>query len=429
MTLQADARPASDRRTRLEASGSGDALALAQLARRAAPIAVLCAGAPDAQRLVDEIRFFDPTLRLALLPDWETLPYDTFSPHQDLVSERLETLYRLTRGEFDAVVLPAATALLRLCPPAYLAAHTFFLRRGDRFSIDAFRSQLTLAGYSHVSQVVSPGEYCVRGGLIDLYPMGSAIPYRIDLAEDAIDSIRAFDADTQRTLYKVSDIRLLPAREFPMDEPSRVGFRTRFRETFEGDVTRAPVYRDVSNGIPSAGIEYYLPLFFESTGTFFDYLPRDATVVLHGDCAAAAAEFWQAVQTRYRLLRGDRTRPILPPGRLFLSEEELFVTLRGHARCDLRRTAAAAPPDVSLERRAEDPLHRLKAFLAVAPGRTLIVADSAGRRETMREYFQTYGLDLPPVKSFADFLAAGADTMLGIGPLQSGFLGLSLIHI
>jgi len=225
--------------------GSSDALALARLAQARAPVAIVCASALDAQRLREEIPWFAPTLRVSLFPDWETLPYDTFSPHHDLISERLETLYRITTGDCDVTIVPATTALQRLPPPAYLAAYTFFIEQGTRLDAARLRVQLATAGYSHVTQVVAPGEYCVRGGLIDLFPMGSALPYRIELADDEIESIRTFDVDTQRTLYKVPAIRLLPAREFPLDDTGRTRFRARFREAFEGDASKSPVYKDV----------------------------------------------------------------------------------------------------------------------------------------------------------------------------------------
>ncbi len=208
-----------------------------------------------------------PALRIAILPDWETLPYDHFSPHQDLVSERLATLYRVSRGDCDALIVAATTALYRLAPPSYLAAFTFFLAQGETLDVDRLRSQLALAGYQHVTQVVSPGEFGIRGGLIDLFPMGSPLPYRIDLFDNQIESIRTFDVDSQRTVYPVPSVRLLPAREFPQDEAGRTRFRGRFREVFEGDPSKSPLYKDVSNGIMPAGIEYYLPLFFDATAT------------------------------------------------------------------------------------------------------------------------------------------------------------------
>jgi len=412
--------------------GSSDALALARYARQSRPLIVVSASAVDAQRLREEIGWYAPELRVSLFPDWETLPYDTFSPHHDLVSERLETLYHLTTGNCDVVIAPASTALYRLSPPAYLAGYTFFLKQGERLDLNALRHQLTVAGYNHVTQVMAPGEYCVRGGLIDLFPMGSAVPYRIDLIDDQIDSLRTFDVDTQRTIYKVNEVRLLPAREFPMDEAARTRFRARFRETFEGDPSKCPVYKDVSNGIAPAGIEYYLPLFFEQTGTLFDYLPPDATVALHRDVHGAIEAFWRDAQSRYNLLKGDRTRPIFPPAALFLSAEDFFVALKEFKRIDIQEPALArddsdamqtmALPDVAVERRAADPLHKLKAFLAAHELRVLLLADSPGRRQTMSEYFAEYGLRPQPCGSFAEFLASDARLMLGIAPLYNGFV-------
>jgi transcription-repair coupling factor (superfamily II helicase) len=430
--MQVTAPPAA-RKLRLgKLHGSSDALALARAAREARPLGVICASALDAQRLRDEIAWFDPALRVLLFPDWETLPYDTFSPHADLVSERLETLYRIANGDCDVAIVPANTALYRLCPPQYLAAYTFFLKQGAKLDADRLRAQLTLAGYAHVTQVVAPGEFCVRGGLIDLFPMGSAVPYRIDLADEEVESIRTFDVDTQRTIYKVNDVRLLPAREFPIDETARARFRARFRETFEGDPSKSTVYKDVSNGVPPPGIEYYLPLFFDATGSFFDYLPPEATLALHHDVNAAIESFWRDANGRFQLLRGDRSRPLLPPTALFLTAEQLHVRARDFRRIDLHAPALArddadalsalAPPEVAVERRAADPLHALKSWLAATPHRVLVLAESAGRRETMLEYLAEYGVHPKPAASFADFTAAGEKLMLGVAPLAAGFV-------
>ena len=279
-------------------AGSADALALAQAAIDATQqrrlSAVVCADALAAQRLAAEIAWFAPALKIAVLPDWETLPYDHFSPHQDLVSERLATLYRMSRGDCDVVIVAATTALYRLAPPSYLAAFTFFIEQGETLDVDRLRSQLALAGYQHVTQVVSPGEFGIRGGLIDLFPMGSPLPYRIDLFDNQIESIRTFDVDSQRTVYPVPRVRLLPAREFPQDEAGRTRFRGRFREVFEGDPSKSPLYKDVSNGIMPAGIEYYLPLFFDATATWVDYLPPEALICLHGNVTSAIRRFWAA---------------------------------------------------------------------------------------------------------------------------------------
>jgi transcription-repair coupling factor (superfamily II helicase) len=242
--------------------GSADAWALAQLATELKTqrrmLAVVVANPADAPRLLDEIVWFagggESPLRCHLLPDWETLPYDAFSPHQDLVSERLATLHEVSAGQCDVLLVPATTALLRMAPPSFLAAYTFFFKTGEALDEARLRTQLTLAGYTHVTQVMSPGEYSVRGGLIDLFPMGSPLPYRLDLFGETIETIRAFDADTQRSLYPVPEVRLLPGREFPMDETARTAFRSRWREVFEGDPSRFSIYKDIGHGIASAGI-------------------------------------------------------------------------------------------------------------------------------------------------------------------------------
>jgi transcription-repair coupling factor (superfamily II helicase) len=264
-------------------SPSADALALSRLAHPGQLLMVVTASPLEAQRLAEEIAWLQAGLRVHLLPDWETLPYDNFSPHQDLVSERLATLHAVSRNECEVLIAAASTAVTRLAPPAFLAGHTFFMKKGERLQLDKLRAQLTLAGYQHVTQVVAAGEYSVRGGLVDLFPMGTQLPYRIELFDDEIETIRSFDVDSQRSLYPVPEIRLLPAREFPAGDAGRTMFRQRFREAFEGDASRIALYKDVSNGILPAGIEYYLPLFFESTGTLFDYLPPEAVLALHGD--------------------------------------------------------------------------------------------------------------------------------------------------
>ena len=297
--------------------GSSDALYLAQLAIREKAkgrrIALVTEFALDAQRLLEEIVFFAPDVKCVLFPDWETLPYDTFSPHQDLISERLATLWQISQGEADLIVIPASTALYRVAPPAFLAGYTFHFKVAQQLDEAQLKSQLTLAGYQHVSQVVSPGEYAVRGGLIDLFPMGSLVPYRVDLFDQQIDSIRTFDPDSQRSLYPVPEVRLLPGREFPMDEPSRAKFRSRWRELLEGDPTRSRLYKDIGQSIATAGIEYYLPLFFDETATVFDYLGDNAIVVTHGELENAFQHFWLDTQDRYRLNQGDPDRPVLPP--------------------------------------------------------------------------------------------------------------------
>ena len=403
-------------------AGSADALAVCRLAAHAAPLVVISASAQGAQRLVEEIAWFAPLLRVCLLPDWETLPYDAFSPHQDLVSERLATLYRIQRGDFDIAVVPAQTALVRLCPPAYLAARTFFLAQGARLDVGALKAQLATAGYHHVTQVVAPGEFCIRGGLIDLFPTGSQLPYRLDLDDETLEAIRSFDVDTQRTLYAVKEVRLLPAREFPLDEAGRAKFRSRFREVFEGDPSKKGLYRDVSAGVAAAGIEYYLPLFFDAVATLFDYLPRGAALTRHGEVSAAVDAFWRDASSRYRLLGGDRERPLLPPAQVFVPAEEFHAAAGALRRVALESSLASAPLGaLAVDRRAQDPLAAFKAFLAQTPQRVLVAAESPGRRETMLAYFAEYGLAPAPCADFAAWQASAARFALAVAPLAGGF--------
>ena len=417
--------------------GSADALLLAQIAQRdkaARQITtIVTADAGDAQRLIDELKFFAPDLRCTLFPDWETLPYDSFSPHQDLISERLATLWAISQGAADVVVLPATTALYRLAPPAFLAGYTFHFKTKQKLDEAKFKAQLTLAGYSHVTQVVSPGEYAVRGGLIDLFPMGSNVPFRVDLFDDEIDSIRTFDPDSQRSLYPVPEVRLLPGREFPMDEPARAKFRNRWRELLEGDPTKSRIYKDMGAGVATAGIEYYLPLFFDETATVFDYLGAASTVVLHGDLEPAFQRFWQDTKDRYRLLQGDPERPVLPPESLFLSTEQFYAQANAHAQLSLRAPSSDASTDaqpyvefaplpvMAVVRGAEDPLAALKAHAARGPNRMLVLAESDGRRESLLDFLRASGVNPPAFDSLAEFQSSDERIGIATAALTSGF--------
>ncbi|HQQ71969.1 MAG TPA: transcription-repair coupling factor, partial [Alicycliphilus sp.] len=414
--------------------GSSDALLLARLGEREKAAgrvtAIVTADASDAQRLIDEMAFFAPELRCALFPDWETLPYDSFSPHQDLISERLATLWRISQGEADVVLVPATTALYRLAPPAFLAGYTFHFKVKQRLDEARLRAQLTLAGYQHVSQVVGHGEYAVRGGLIDLFPMGSLQPYRVDLFDDEIDSIRTFDPDSQRSLYPVPEVRLLPGREFPMDDAARAKFRQRWRELLEGDPTRSRIYKDMGNGVATAGIEYYLPLFFDDTATVFDYLGDAATVVLHGDLETAFQRFWQDTRERYRLIQGDPDHPTLPPEALFLSADQFYAQAKPHAQLSLRpgvedvedNATFQKLPDLSVVRGADDPLGRLQKHIADSTHRVLLLAESDGRRESLLDFLRASGLNPPAFDSLAEFQATPAERVgIATAALATGF--------
>ncbi|ACC70186.1 transcription-repair coupling factor [Paraburkholderia phymatum] len=409
--------------------GSSDALLIARYhtAHKAQMplLAVVCASAVDAQRLSQELAFFAPDARIRLLPDWETLPYDSFSPHQDLVSERLATLHDLGEGRCDILLVPATTALYRMPPASFMAAYTFSFSQGERLDEAKLKAQLTLAGYEHVSQVVRPGEYCVRGSLIDLFPMGSPLPYRIDLFDDQVDSIRAFDPDSQRSLYPVKDVRLLPGREFPFDEAARTAFRSRWREVFEGDPSRASIYKDIGNGVPSAGIEYYLPLFFEETATLFHYLPEAAQLVFVGDLDAAIRRFTADTKQRYGFLSHDRDRPILEPKRLFLSDDDFYTFAKPFARLSLPGNAGggwAVPlPNLAIDRHADDPVSALRAWLDTTPNRVLLAAESAGRRETIAQLLADNDLHPASADGYEDWLTSDARFALSVAPLSNGF--------
>ncbi len=423
-------------RCAIDAMGA-DSLALANLARtlkeknRQQPLVVITANAFDAQRLLEELPYFAPALSIHLLPDWETLPYDQFSPHPDLISERLTTLYHIAQNACDVIIVPLATALIRLSPKAYLSANTFMLEKGQKLDLEALRRQCAEAGYHHVTQVISHGEFSVRGGLVDLFPMGSALPYRLDLFDDEIETIRTFDVDTQRSLYPVPEIRLLPAREFPLDESGIALFRSQFRETFEGDPQRAKIYKDVSKGIASGGIEWYLPLFFEQTATLLDYLPADSLLCLHGDLDHSAQQFWREAQLRYRTLAHDAERPLLTPETLLIKTEDFFAATHAFARIalNLNKTGNGLPA-LDIERRAEHPLHKLTDFISQFQGRVFIAAESLGRRETMAQLFAEHGLTAGICETWTSFKQSTEKVMLGVAPLHAGiFLPASGISV
>lgn len=426
--------PSAGQKSRFSYAANGlDSLSLALLACRQnttkattpdtkkSPLVIITSNAFEAQRLLEEIPYFAPELTVRLLPDWETLPYDVFSPHPDLISERLATLYQISQNQCDVVIVPIATALIRLPAVAYLAGHSFMLKKGQKLNLEALRHQCAQAGYHHVSQVISPGEFSVRGGLVDLFPMGSVFPYRIDLFDDEIESIRTFDVDTQRSLYPVPEIRLLPAREFPLDDKGIATFRSNFREQFEGDPQRATIYKNVSKGVASGGIEWYLPLFFEETSNLLNYLPENATLCLHGNCDKAAQQFWTEAASRYRLLAYDAERPILKPEVLLIKTDEFFAQTQKYAVLTLNLEAKKSLPALDIERRAEQPLHKLQAFISGNKKRILITAESLGRRETMSQLFTEHGIAMPTCETWAEFQASAAPLMLGVSPLHNGF--------
>ncbi|HGO7960897.1 TPA: transcription-repair coupling factor [Neisseria meningitidis] len=384
---------------------------------------VLTQDAEQALRLQTAWRFFRPHDTAVFLPDWETLPYERFSPHQDLVSERLSALWQIKSGAADVLFVPVATAMQKLPPVPFLAGRTFWLKTGQTLDIGRLKSDLVDAGYNHVSHVVAAGEFAVRGGIVDLFPMGSEMPYRIDLFDDEIDSIKTFDTETQRTISPVSEIRLLPAHEFPTDNEAQKIFRSRFREEVDGNPNDAAVYKAVSNGHFGAGVEYYLPLFFENElETLFDYIGEDALFVSLGDVHAEANRFWSDVKSRYAMAQGDETYPPLLPQYLYLSADVFAGRLKNYGQVlpDVSGKEYTLP-DLAVNRQADEPLQALKDFQTAFDGRILLCAESLGRRETMLGFLQQNGLKAKPVSDWHGFLSAHEPLMITVAPLAYGF--------
>ena len=384
---------------------------------------VLTQDAEQALRLQTAWRFFCPHDTAVFLPDWETLPYERFSPHQDLVSERLSALWQIKSGAADVLFVPVATAMQKLPPVPFLAGRTFWLKTGQTLDIGRLKTDLVDAGYNHVSHVVAAGEFAVRGGIVDLFPMGSEMPYRIDLFDDEIDSIKTFDTETQRTISPVFEIRLLPAHEFPTDSEAQKIFRSRFREEVDGNPNDAAVYKAVSNGHFGAGVEYYLPLFFENElETLFDYIGEDALFVSLGDVHAEANRFWSDVKSRYAMAQGDETYPPLLPQHLYLSADVFAGRLKNYGQVlpDVFGKEHILP-DLAVNRQSDEPLQALKDFQTTFEGRILLCAESLGRRETMLGFLQQNGLKAKPVSDWQGFLSAHEPLMITVAPLAYGF--------
>ncbi len=410
-------------------------LALASAAQRYDGLLVIVTpDSQEAEQLQRQLGFFctDQALDILCFPDWETLPYDSFSPHQDIISERLETLHRLPTFRKGILLVPVATLLQRLPSPEFLDRYSLILNTGDTLNLDAMRERLEKAGYRCVSQVMEHGEFAVRGSILDLFPMGSTVPFRIDLFDDDIESIRSFDPENQRSLDKVEQIKLLPAREFPVDDAAITRFRRAWRSQFEGDPQRALVYRDVSDGLIPNGIEYYLPLFFEQTASLFDYLPRTTCLVTGEDARAAIEKFREEVEERYQSLRHDIERPLLPPQQLYLPDDETRAALSACARIDVQRSeaidkgpaalcfATRALPDLQIKARAERPAGALQDFLAGSPGRVLICAESAGRRETLIGQLKEFGIHPRVVDNWKSFRDSSETLAITIAPMEQG---------
>ncbi|MBL1274132.1 MAG: transcription-repair coupling factor [Oceanospirillales bacterium] len=436
-----------DNRTWGQLHGSSDALAICESARAHKGLTlVITRSTADAIRLEQSMRFFlglppeedgatvtADGLELLSLPDWETLPYDLFSPHQDITSRRIRTLHRLPGIQHGVIVVPARTLMHRLPPVNYLQGNTLLLETGQSLDIDSWRMQLATAGYRHAENVYEHGEYAVRGSILDIFPMGSNLPYRIDLFDNEVETLRTFDPETQRSIDRIERIELLPAYEFPWHKEARSGFRGRWFEQFPNADKNAPIYQDVTHGITPPGIEYYLPLFFDQTATLFDYLPGTTHVVTAVGLNEAVSYFDAETRNRYEDRRHDRHRPILPPASLFLQQDELFGQLKAFPRVTMTpepaegggavNCASEALPDIAMNARAADPAGQLKRFIKDFAGRVLICAESSGRREALIENLGEHQLQLQGFESWRDFLADGSGTLgITIAPMEQGLV-------
>jgi len=413
--------------------GCGLSLAISNVAQsHSGPLVILCDDTHSAQQLLHELYFFlghRSDIPVMIFPDWETLPYDNFSAHQDIISERLSTLYRLPTLQKGIILVPTRTAAQRLCPRSFLEQSTFLLEIGETLSLEKLRTRLEQAGYRCVSQVMEHGEYAVRGSLFDLFPMGSRTPYRIDLFDEEVDSIRIFDAESQRSTDKIERIQLLPAREMPFADEAITLFRQQWRQKFEGNPNESLVYEAVSKKAAPLGIEYYLPLFFTSTSTFFDHCPENTLIISQANAQKSVEEFWLEIKSRYEELRHDRQRPILPPQDLFLQTNELFSELKRFAQIRVVTTeaddtihfSAENVRELPIDSRALQPLHHLYAFLLENKDeRILFCAESAGRRETLLELLSRINVHPAQYNTWHDFLTGDLSPAISVAGIDKG---------
>ena len=414
--------------------GAAPALAISAAANRhPKPVIVVCDGAAEAARLSDELRFFaPPDLPISQFPDWETLPYDVFSPHQDIVSERLATLLQIPRLERGVIVVPIATLMQRLATPEWVRSRSLMLEKGQLIELDSLQQKLVAAGYRRVSQVFEHGEFAIRGSLVDLFPMGGHSPLRIDLLDDEIETLRCFDSETQRSGDSVHRVRLLPAHEYPLDENGIRFFRRRYRERFEGDPSTSHVYQEVSKGNAPGGAEYYLPLFHEQMSSLLSYLPAGSLAIVPADLDAALGTAWNEIIERYEQRCHDTERRVLRPEEICCPPEELLELFQSMPRIAWQsfewpeadpgnhHYGSRKPPSLNLDPRATEPAAGLKRYLESFDGRILFAAESAGRRETLIELLAGHGISLPTCKSWQAFIDSSQKLAVTVAPVQQG---------
>lgn len=415
--------------------GASLPLLIANLVEHEAGVTLLIA--PDnmqALKLRQALQIFiedSSSIEILFFPDWETLPYDRFSPHQDLISERLFTLSRLGQAKHAIVIAAISTLMHRLCPPAFLTSQVLLLKKGQALNFNQFRTALETAGYRAVNQVLEHGEFAVRGALMDVYPMGSELPFRIELFDDEVDTLRLFDPDTQRTLEKIDEINLLPAHEFPSDEAHITLFRKQYREAFPGLAQQSVIYEGVTAGQFPSGIEYYLPLFFNETATFFDYLPSTTKVICTGESHQEAERFWHEITQRFDQYGHDTSRPLLPPPQLFIPVPEFFKQVGDFTTIYLSSTlfskkkerfefSTVPGPSLFVERQSATPLARVFEYVQKKDWCFLFVVESAGRREVLQELLNQAGIFPVVQASWAHFTNNKAPISILVAPLDEG---------
>ena len=411
-------------------TGAASTAAIAELAAASGPLIALVASSAEALTLERELPLFlADEIPILTLPDWETLPYDHFSPHQDIISQRLRTFFELPHLERGVVILPVTTAMLRTPPQHFVEANTLDLSIGDQFDTERFTQGLALNGYRAVDTVMEHGEFAVRGSLLDVFPMGSNTPYRIDLLDDEVETLRIFDPETQRTVSQVDSIKLMPAREFPVSSQAIERFQMAWYETFDGDAESCPTFTEISNGRIPGGAEYYLPLFFDDCGTVFDYLPGAAAIVLWGEHHAAAQRYWEEINGRFEEYGIDPRRPLLPPQRGFIPVEEFYSRLGHYAVLELKADAKSpshvqapfrAPPLLNEGADAAPYQEQLKRFLSDHKGPVLLCAETPGRREILLENLAKSELRPQPVANWSEFVASGLDFAITVAPIDRG---------
>ncbi|MDW6003682.1 transcription-repair coupling factor [Vibrio mangrovi] len=414
-------------------TGASLALTAAELARQHQHHTLLVTADPQmALKLQQEIEQFFPE-NIALFPDWETLPYDSFSPHQEIISDRISRLYQLPGKTGGITITPVTTLLQRQSPRDFLLQHTLIVKRGDLFSLEKLRGQLENSGYRHVDQVFGPGEYASRGSILDLFPMGSELPYRFDFFDDEIDTIRTFDPENQRSIEEISEVRLLPAHEFPTNKAAIEDFRTRWRQRFEARREPESVYMQVSKGLWPAGIEYWHPLFFEKTETLFDYLPADSQLIIVGDIEPSVERFLSDVHERYEQRKVDPLRPLLEPVELWLKKDEFFTQLKSFSQFQVRTEPVtekagrlnlqiASLPEIKVQHQHKEPLAALRQFVESHSGQIIFSVESEGRREALLELLQRIKLRPTTLPSFQEACLSDEKYMLVIGAAEHGFI-------